>query len=573
MKQKPAPQILHTPYEAQLPEIPWKEYPRLQLRRDSFFCLNGEWELFIRRDGEAVYDGKILVPFPVESRLSGVERRVEKRDLLCYRKTFTLPEGFQKDRIILHFGAVDQFCRVFLNGALLGEHTGGYLPFSFDLTPALLPGENQLRVEVTDPLDRDLPWGKQTETPGGMWYTPVSGIWQTVWLESVAEEAIANLTVTPLRNSVTIRVEGGLPEKVFSLKAAGMAPVEIPFTGDTLTFYPEVVRNWYPEDPYLYDFEIRSGQDRVASYFALRTVEVSGREILLNGRPIYFHGVLDQGYYPDGIYLPATPEGYVQDIRSMQALGFNTLRKHIKIEPEQFYYHCDRLGMLVFQDFVNSGNYSFFLDTALPTVGIKKGLVRSASPRRKKIFKAAARETIDRLYNHPCVVLYTIFNEGWGQHDADALYDFCRQLDPSRVWNTSSGWFKARNTDIQSEHVYFKPLGLKAGEKPLLVTEFGGYTLTLKEHAFRPELTYGYRSFRNQKALMEGLTALYEKQVLPAIKHQGLSGTILTQLSDVEEETNGMLTYDRQVLKVEEKSMRSIARSLYKAFAAANRKG
>jgi beta-galactosidase/beta-glucuronidase len=271
--------------------------------------------------------------------------------------------------------------------------------------------------------------------------------------------------------------------------------------------------------------------------------------------------VLDQGYYSDGIYLPATPRGFEYDILTLKSLGFNMLRKHIKIEPDLFYYYCDKYGMIVFQDMVNSGKYSFIRDTALPTIGFKKGGKRKASEYRKKHFEENTRETVQILYNHPCVCYYTIFNEGWGQYEADRLYDLCKSLDDSRVWDTTSGWFKETKSDVESEHIYFKPICLSPTEKPLVLSEFGGYSLKINENSFNPYKTYGYKKFTNSKEFETEIEKLYLEQIIPAIEN-GLCAAVLTQLSDVEDETNGLLTYDRQVLKIDQEKMKNISDKL-----------
>ncbi|MBE6886640.1 MAG: glycoside hydrolase family 2, partial [Ruminococcaceae bacterium] len=303
---------------------------------------------------------------------------------------------------------------------------------------------------------------------------------------------------------------------------------------------------------------------------ALRTVSIEEREgrslICLNGEPTLFHGLLDQGYFPDGIFLPATPRGFENDILQMKACGFNMLRKHIKVEPELFYYYCDIHGMVVFQDMVNSGPYHFLADTALPTAGVKKGITHRATPRRKEIFLDTARGMMELLYNHPCVCYYTIFNEGWGQFEADECYRLLKAADPTRIYDTTSGWFKTAQSDVESDHVYFKPVKLTPVEgRPMVLSEFGGYSCKLEGHSFNLDETYGYRFFTDPEAFRSAMLELYRKEILPAIS-DGLSAAVLTQVSDVEDETNGLLTYDRQVLKVDAGQMKELAEELYSAF-------
>ncbi len=557
--------ILRTPFEKS--ESGWEEYPRPQLKRDSYLSLCGPWQLSLE-SGESL--GEIQVPFPPGSRLSGIGRPGQRDTVYVYEKTFCRGDELSGERVLLHFGAVDQVAEVFLNGVFVGGHRGGYLPFTLDVTDAVLWGENTLRVVVRDTMDTDLALGKQSEKRGGMWYTPVSGIWQAVWLESVPADHIRAIRTTKSPRGAVIEIEGGRPEKTLTLQTPE-GEVEYTFFGDRFEINIEKARLWSPDDPYLYHFTLTDGADRVTSYFALRTVTVemrSGRPyICLNGRPFYFHGLLDQGYFPDGIYLPASPEGYRWDIQSAKRLGFNMLRKHIKIEPQLFYYYCDLYGMIVFQDMVNSGKYSFIRDTALPTVGFKKIPERRASFGRRQAFEADCRETVSLLYNHPCVCYYTIFNEGWGQYDSDRIYGEMKALDPTRIWDSTSGWFFKKESDVRSEHVYFRKIKLKScADRPLVLSEFGGYSYKDKDHSFNPVDNYGYKSFESESALTRGLCDLYIGEVLPEIRDKGLCATVLTQLSDVEDETNGLLTYDRQVVKVNEDEMRAVIQSLKRAF-------
>ena len=573
MKKQVRTVSLTTPYEADpaQTEIPFSEYPRPMLRRDSYLCLNGVWEFDVITKKNPIKNGKIKVPFPPESRRSGIERITQTADLLRYRRALILPDGFIRGRVLLHFGAVDQQVTVVLNGRRIGSHEGGYLPFSFDITAALRPEENELVVLVRDPLDHDYPWGKQRYDRGGMWYTPVSGIWQTVWLECVPDDAVENLRVEPSLDTLCLHVEGGAEEKTLTIDTPD-GELTHTFTGSYTELPIPSPRNWSPDDPYLYHYTLRTGEDTVRSYFALRTVSIEekgGRTVIcLNGKPTFFHGLLDQGYFSDGIFLPATPEGFRDDILRMKACGFNMLRKHIKLEPELFYYYCDLYGMVVFQDFINSGGYGFLIDTALPTVGLRRGLTHRASARRRKIFFETGEAMVRQLYSHPCVCYYTIFNEGWGQFDADRVYDHFKALDPSRVWDATSGWFKGRRSDVESDHIYFKPVKLKAVRgRPMVLSEFGGYALKMEGHAFNLDKTYGYRQYTDREAFEQGLLDLYRGEILPAIE-QGLCATVYTQVSDVEDETNGLLTYDRAVLKVDEVQMREMANELYRAHAA-----
>ncbi len=554
--------------------IPWNTYPRPQMKRDSFFCLNGTWEVSVN-GGEPQ---PIRIPFCPESRLSGICLEPSEANTLIYRKTFTLPEGFEGGRILLHFGAVDQKAAAYLNGQFIGMHEGGYEPFDLDLTDRLQT-ENHLVVEVWDDLrPHTLPYGKQRADRGGMWYTPVSGIWQTVWVEAVPRSHVEHLRVDTTQDTATITAYvtyGDFPEDVFPEgKVTVHTPdgdLTVPMIEGKATVKVPSPRLWSPEDPYLYEFTVEVGYDKVQSYFALRTLEIKKVDgiprLCLNGKPYFLHALLDQGYWSDGIYTPAAPECYEQDILAMKSLGFNTLRKHIKVEPEQFYYDCDRLGMLVMQDMVNNGHYSFIRDTALPTIGIKKlsdkRLHRDKATR--KAFDYGMTSTVGQLRNHPCIVYWTIFNEGWGQFDGDTAYHSLREMDSTRFIDTASGWFKVKNTDVDSEHVYFKPVKLKYSDKPMVLSEFGGYAWKIDDHAANPDHTYGYRMFKDGQSFEEALVKLYEDEIIPAVS-KGLCGAVYTQVSDVEDETNGLLTYDRRLLKVKAEAMQEIARKLNKAI-------
>jgi len=560
---KPRTVELSTEYEDGLGEIPHGDYPRPQMKRDSYICLNGKWHFSIERKKKKVYSGEIVVPFVPESRLSGVHREIKKKDVMVYERVFTLSENSLGKRVLLHFGACDQYASVFVNGTLVGRNVGGYLPFEFDVTEHIRDGENTLCIKASDPLDKALPYGKQTNKRGGMWYTKISGIWQTVWLECVPKNYIRSIKITPDLTGADIEVEGGENKKTVIFEGA-----EYNFEGNSFRLDVKEPKLWTPEAPHLYEIEISSGEDRVKSYFGLRTVSVEKREgrayIALNGKPYFCHGLLDQGYFSDGIFLPATARGFEDDVLRMKECGFNMLRKHIKLEPELFYYYCDKHGMLVFQDMINSGKYSFFVDTALPTVFLKSGVSHRATKRRRAEFERTGEGIVKQLYNHPSVVYYTIFNEGWGQFDADYYYDFFKALDPTRIYDTTSGWFKTRKSDVESEHVYFKRIKLKpSAERPVVLSEFGGYSCKIDGHAFNLDKTYGYRYFSDKNDFEDALVKLYEDEVIPAIEKDGLCAAVLTQVSDVEDETNGLLTYDRRVLKVDSERMRKLAERVF----------
>ena len=555
---------LYTAAGEGLTGTPWTVYPRPQMKRDSYINLNGAWDFSVNYEKQ----GQIRIPFCPESKLSGIGKHYEEGDLLCYNRTFTLPEGFNRGRVILHIGAADQRADVFVNGKPVGTHKGGYEAFSYDITDCLKE-ENMLQICCFDDLeDRSYPYGKQTLNRGGMWYTPVSGIWQTVWLESVPEVHIEKLHIENRGYSVTVSVEPALEGTV---TVAGLG--EYPLNNGSVTLTPEEPHLWSPEDPYLYDFTVEAGNDRIESYFAIRSLEVKKvgpyQRLCLNGKPYFFHGLLDQGYWPDGIFTPAAPECYADDIRMMKKLGFNTLRKHIKVEPEEFYYQCDRLGMIVWQDMINNSDYNFLRDTALPTLGIQKLGDKNLHPNpyERQRFLQCMEATVNQLKNHPSICYWTIFNEAWGQFDSDSVYEQFKKLDDTRFIDSTSGWFRQKKSDVDSRHVYFRKVNLKAGEKPLVLSEFGGKTYKAEGHVFNPDKSYGYGGCETLEALNDALVKLYTEEIIPNAK-KGLCAAIYTQVSDVEDEINGLVTYDRKVEKVDPAKMLPIAEALQQAMEA-----
>ena len=544
----------------------WDAYPRPQMVREGWQNLNGLWDF--GTDPERLNE-EILVPFCPESRLSRIEKTFPEGTRFFYRKVFRLELPLDGRRILLHFGAADQICEVFVNGEKAGRHEGGYLPFSFDITALVHEGGNEIRAEIIDDLSHDLPWGKQKRARGGMWYTPVSGIWQTVWLESVPENYVKRLEIRTSETCAHVRAEG-VTEGVIEVEGADGEPaLHYLLKNGEADILPPSPHLWSPEDPFLYRFTLKAGEDELSSYFALRSfqtgIENGIPRLLLNGRPYFFNGLLDQGYFSDGIYTPASPKVYEQDILRMKALGFNTLRKHIKIEPEQFYYDCDRLGMIVFQDMVNCGEYRFFRDTALPTLGFNlKDRRDRVSASAREYFTAAMEETVRQLGSHPSIALWTIFNEGWGQFDADSLYERLKKLDPDRLVDSTSGWFEQKKSDVTSRHVYFRKVKPVRSERPFLLSEFGGYVYQIPEHSAVPDKIYGYKKCKTREDFVRDLRALYLEQILPLIP-QGLCGAVYTQVSDVEEETNGLLTYDRRKAKIRPEEFADIAPLLQEA--------
>ena len=558
---------LITPRGENLPEKPWDVYPRPQLRRDYYVNLNGLWEFAVTADAAPEnYDRQILLPYCPESALSGIKEHFAEGISLWYHKNLPLPEGFESGRVLLHIGAADQICDVYVNGHLVGHHEGGYEAFSCDLTEAR---KETLDITICcrDNLkDQRFPYGKQVMERGGMWYTPVSGIWQTVWLERVPDTYIRKLTIKNVGYGVTIDTGLDLPGTVV-VEGLGSFPLE----GGKVSVAPEKPHLWSPEDPYLYSFTVEQGEDKVESYFAVRCLEIQtvGKwpRLCLNGKPCFFHGLLDQGYWPESLLTAPAPESYADDILAMKALGFNMLRKHIKVEPEEFYYQCDRLGMVVFQDMVNNGDYQFFRDTALPTVGLQclpdKNLHKD--PESRSFFLNAMEATVRQLENHPSIFYWTIFNEGWGQFCADEVYYKLRALDDTRWIDSTSGWFRRKETDVDSRHVYFRKVALKGdGKKPLVLSEFGGKTYRAENHIFNPDKVYGYGGCETLDALAEAMEQLYCAEVLPCVGN-GLCAAVYTQVSDVEDEINGLLTYDRKVCKLTPETMLPIAEKLREA--------
>lgn len=544
----------------------WNDtYPRPQFKRKSFISLCGEWDILLK-DGMTA---KIEVPFPPESRISGIGKSIGESYI--YSRVFDVTKEMVSGRLILNFGAADQIAKVFINKTEAGCHVGGYLPFSFDITDLVKIGQNVIEVEITDKLDINIPYGKQSKKRGGMWYTPISGLWQTVWLEAVPENYISSIKLISTLDSITIQTSGGFETKTVKFKSGE----EYSWSGDSVTVKIDNPRLWSPEDPYLYEFILTDGNDSIESYFALRTIEIkkAGDKsyICLNGKPYFFHGVLDQGYFSDGIYLPTSPKGYEWDVVTMKKLGFNMLRKHIKIEPEIFYYYCDKYGMIVFQDMVNSGKYRYVSDTVLPTIGFKKRREKRAEDIRASQFEKDAAKTVNVLYNHPCICYYTIFNEGWGQYESDRILRNLKLLDKTRVWDSTSGWFEGKESDVTSEHVYFKKVKLKRSTRPVVLSEFGGYSCKIKDHSFNLDKEYGYKKCKDTKSFAKDLERLYREEIIPAIE-QGLNAAVLTQLSDIEDETNGLVTYDRQVVKVSEKEMQMLSEDMHNAFKKGNMK-
>ncbi len=556
-------QKLYTAAGEALRGTPWPDYPRPQMARSEWLNLNGDWAFQSEPDGPgggALQTGRIRVPFCPESLLSGVEQPPRIGDRMRYRRSFVIPDDWRGRRVLLHFGAVMRSCEVLVNGHTAALHLNGYLSFSADITDFLRQDVNELQIRCSNDLDPRWPWGKQTKKRGGMWYTPCSGVWQTVWLEPVPEEYVRSLRITNGENWAEIAAEG-VSEGTVELDGA-----EYPLREGKARIEIDNPHLWSPEAPYLYRFTLTAGEDRVSSYFALRTLTTETVDgiprLCLNGRPYFFNGLLDQGYWSDGLYTPASPVCFEEDILAMKALGFNMLRKHIKIEPELFYYACDRLGMVVFQDMVNNGGYRYLRDTVLPTLHFqtRRDKFLNRDQRAREIFLQSMEGTVRQLGNHPCVCLWTIFNEGWGQFEADKAYEKLKALDPTRFIDATSGWFHQTKSDVDSLHIYFDPLHLGQKKLPQLLSEFGGFVWKDPAHSFNLDKTYGYRKYETREDFVRELGELY-RSLLPLMR-QGLCGAVYTQVSDVEDETNGLLSFDRRIRKITPEELRPITARL-----------
>ena len=548
---------------------PLIDYPRPQLVRNSYLSLNGEWEYAIRKDKKVPdnFDGTIMVPFSPETELSGVNRTLQPDERLYYRLKFSLDKSFIKDKVILHFMGVDQIADVYINDAHLGLHVGGYLPFEFDIKP-FLEKENVLLVKVRDMSDTShFSRGKQKIKRGGIWYTPQSGIYMPVWLESVSNDYIQELKITPDVDNSEIRINvisdaPGATIKIFGKEKA------IP-TNEEVSYHVDNMHLWSPEDPFLYRFSVKTKDDEITSYFAMRKVSTmmhNGHKVLaLNNKPYFMKGVLDQGYYKSGLYTPESYQDYVSDLGLIKSLGFNTVRKHIKIEMPRWYYECDRMGLLVWQDFINGGG------KYKPSIVLKPLITgKHKKDNRYKAFgrndmegrieaKQEFRDIVNYLYNTPSIVLWTIFNEGWGQFDAKDIYYGLRDMDKSRLFDHASGWHDQGVSDVKSLHVYFKKVKMpskgKIKNRAVVLSEFGGLVLPIKDHMRKGKQTY--KVYKNTGKWLDAYEKMIERDVVNNIK-KGLSACIYKQLSDVEDELNGFVTFDRQVVKVSVEKIKAI---------------
>lgn len=565
----------------------WTEYPRPQLQRNEWNNLNGLWQYAILPMAAAnavpgSFDGQILVPFAVESALSGVGKTVGKDSVLWYLREFELPERKKQHKLLLHFGAVDWQADVYVNGQLLGRHQGGYDGFSFDITPYLKKGKKQsLAVCVWDPTDQGpQPRGKQVVKPRGIWYNSVTGIWQTVWMEWVADLHVNELGITPDIDKGIVSIQPNIANfnpvtdelqyEIWDganklLTAKGVADA-----ATNLSIYQPHL--WSPDDPFLYDLKvklIRNGRtaDELKSYFAMRKISMAKDEngiqrMMLNNHFLFQIGPLDQGWWPDGLYTAPNDEALKYDIVKTKEMGFNMIRKHVKVEPERWYYHCDKLGMLVWQD-MPSGDLGNKWERS---PGIYGGATdRDRSAESEAIYRHEWNAIMSQLKNHPSIVVWVPFNEAWGQFKTREIVEWTMEKDPSRLVNPASGGNFVHVGHIIDLHNYPEPLmpdpQLFGADRVLVLGEFGGLGLPLENHTWQDKNNWGYRSFKNSTELLERYTEYWGQ--LPDLIMHGLSAAVYTQTTDVEGEVNGLMTYDRKIVKMPEEELKKLNEKLH----------
>jgi len=580
---KPAGDRIKTSWAEQInPENVLPEYPRPIMERGEWKNLNGLWQYAIVDKGARTpqtFDGEILVPFAVESSLSGVQKRIDDTKELVYQRTFEVPSAWKGKQVLLHFGAVDWKADVWVNDVKVGSHTGGYAPFSFDITPALVAKSNKLVVRVWDPTDKSYqPRGKQVSKPSGIWYTPVSGIWQTVWLEPVNEKHIANLRILPDVDANVLKVDACVAEGT----ATDMLEVSV-YDGNQLVAsgksingeqvdveMPQDVKLWSPDSPFLYTLKvalINKGKvvDKVDSYAAMRKFSSRRDEngivrLELNNQPLFQFGPLDQGWWPDGLYTAPTDEALRYDVQKTKDFGFNMIRKHIKVEPARWYMHCDQLGIIVWQD-MPSGDKN-------PEWQMRKyfdGAERLRSPESEANYRKEWKEIMDYLYSYPCIGTWVPFNEAWGQFKTQEIAEWTKQYDPSRLVNPASGGNHYTCGDILDLHNYPAPsMYLYDAQRATVLGEYGGIGLVLKDHLWEPNRNWGYVQFNSSKEATDEYVKYAEMLYNMVVK--GFSGAVYTQTTDVEIEVNGLMTYDRKVIKLDEKRVREINQRICNAL-------
>ncbi len=552
-----------------------QEYPRPQLQREAYINLNGQWDYrIISGKGQQIEGGKIEVPFSPETALSGTNRHVLlPEETLEYTKHFTIDKVKKTKRLLLHFGAVDQVANVWLNGINLGIHEGGYTSFSFDISDYIVEGANELKVKVRDYTDKvGYARGKQSLEPSGMWYSAQSGIWQTVWMEWVPAAYVMKMKLIPDIDNNLLKIYMQVSEMKGKLEINSSNPDLIKkyyiekIGTDSIEVKVELgdYELWSPENPVLYFLNVTYGKDTFSTYFAMRHFGVGKDEkgiprLTLNHKPYFMNGVLDQGYYPESLMTPPSDAAMINDIEVIKSLGFNMIRKHCKIEPMRWYFHCDRLGMIVWQDIVNGGTkYDMNMICNIPTVVRPFGNAHDknrlflrftgrTTEKSKMIWFNECKEMMEQLYNVPSLGQWVLFNEGWGQFEANLCLDFAKKIDTTRPFDAASGWFHEGCGDVFSEHVYFEELKVNHGLRPYVISEYAGFSLKVGNHVKR-DAVYGYKKYSQGKDLQDAFDEVMAK--IKSLQEEGLCGAVFTQATDIEDEVNGLITYDRKVQKL-----------------------
>lgn len=579
---KPAGDKIKTEWADKVdPQNVLPEYPRPIMERPQWLNLNGLWDYAITKKDAPLpktFDGKILVPFAIESSLSGVGKTIKADQSLWYERKFQIPEDWKGKNVLLNFGAVDWKAEVFVNGNKIGEHTGGYTPFSFNITKNLKDGENSLAVRVWDSTGNGLPRGKQIDKPRGIFYTSVSGIWQTVWLEPVSASHISGLKITPDLDSSSfdIKVDSDDKSATATIKVLDNGKVVAQTTAAANKTANIPVKNpklWWPKSPFLYDLEItlsnKGGEqvDSVKSYAAMRKFSIAkhgrfgGVDFTLNNKKFFTFGPLDQGWWPDGLYTAPTDEALKFDIQRTKDLGFNSIRKHVKVEPARWYTHCDRLGMVVWQDMPSM----FGEGNGWQPRGFFQGEERTVSKKFEETYRKEWKEIMESLHSYPCIAIWVPFNEAWGQFKTKEITEWTKSMDPSRLVNSASGGNYFDCGDIVDSHDYGNPIMyMFNNQKVNVVGEYGGIGCAVDGHLWVKDKNWGYGKMRSQEEVTKRFVELTNRFI--DMTKYGCFGAIYTQTTDVEIEVNGLFTYDRKVLKVDEEKVREVNQKLSNIF-------